>query len=343
MKTLTDAKSRDIAPDVLRGFALFGILVVNITSFAFGEIGLTGPLTAGTVNHISEFILVLFFQSKFFLIFSFLFGYSSNYIVKDEKRNLIRWIKRCFLLMILGLLHQQIWGGDILLTYGILGLLLLPFLLLKVKTLKIWVITFYLIFALPLSAEVFKAGAGLFLQGGFSFIAFLAGLTASKTQALKQGVEILNTRMMMWVGFTIGLSIQASLAYLFMHSFRDPDTNSWSFIFFIVAFFAASPILSMGYVGAILQIVRSGNWLVSQLRFAGRMSLTSYLMQSIIMKFIFSNWGFNLNLKLDLWIVLLMTIPIYVSQILISRLWFTRFNQGPVEKIVNLLTVSKPN
>ncbi len=60
--------------DVLRGFALFGILLINISTFA----GAAGPPGFGAFPSISDWIgsniLLFFVESKFFTLFSFLFG-----------------------------------------------------------------------------------------------------------------------------------------------------------------------------------------------------------------------------------------------------------------------------
>ena len=72
-------KQRDIAPDVLRGFALLGILVVNIQFMALSSAeGARGEWAFGLVNGSATFIIASIFTGKFYLLFSFLFGYSSN-------------------------------------------------------------------------------------------------------------------------------------------------------------------------------------------------------------------------------------------------------------------------
>jgi uncharacterized protein len=131
---------RDIAPDVLRGFALLGILVVNIQFMGLSSSeGARGEWTLGFANGSATFIIASIFAGKFYLIFSFLFGYSSNYIIRGERSNRTRWVKRCLALIVLGALHFTfLWHGDIIFIYGIFGLLLIPFFFRADKTLKIW-------------------------------------------------------------------------------------------------------------------------------------------------------------------------------------------------------------
>jgi uncharacterized protein len=131
---------RDIAPDVLRGFALLGILVVNIQFMGLnsGE-GARGEWTQGFANGSATFIIASIFAGKFYLLFSFLFGYSSNYIIRGDVANRKRWVKRCFSLIALGILHFTfLWHGDIIFMYGIFGLLLIPFFFRADRTLNIW-------------------------------------------------------------------------------------------------------------------------------------------------------------------------------------------------------------
>lgn len=113
--------------DGLRGFALFGILVVNIFVFH-------APYTYYSefygafegVNSIVVESVVFFFAGKFVFIYAFLFGYS--FWLQYEKMQASEqfekyWNKRMLILAIFGMLHVLLLSfGDILLPYAILGL-----------------------------------------------------------------------------------------------------------------------------------------------------------------------------------------------------------------------------
>jgi uncharacterized protein len=131
---------RDTAPDVLRGFALLGILVVNIQFMGLSsDQGAQGEWTQGFANGSATFLIAALFAGKFYLLFSFLFGYSSNYVIQNDRSNRARWIKRCFVLIALGALHFTfLWHGDIIFFYGLFGLLLTFFFFRTDRTLKIW-------------------------------------------------------------------------------------------------------------------------------------------------------------------------------------------------------------
>ena len=140
---------RDSFPDVLRGFALFGIAMVNIQFFSISTINgsesldLTQPESATVA-----FLVFALFQAKFYLLFSFLFGYSAHYVLKGEKSNRRRWIARAVGLVTLGLLHLTFFfHGDILFIYGVFALLITLLYFRKEKTLKVWAWVIYIITA----------------------------------------------------------------------------------------------------------------------------------------------------------------------------------------------------
>jgi uncharacterized protein len=140
---------RDSFPDILRGFALFGIAMVNIQFFSISTFGgaealdLTEPQAASVA-----FIVFALFQAKFYLLFSFLFGYSAHYVLKDEKSNTRTWIARSVGLVILGLIHLTFFfHGDILFLYGVFALLLTLLYFRREKTLKVWAWVIYSITA----------------------------------------------------------------------------------------------------------------------------------------------------------------------------------------------------
>lgn len=132
--------SRDLVPDVLRGFALLGILLVNLSFFSHDSFeGVAGSDVDGVGNQTATMIMVALFQGKFYLLFSFLFGYSSLYITKGEKGGRGRWVGRSVVLIVLGILHFTfLWHGDILFLYGVFGLLLVAFMFRSDKTLTVW-------------------------------------------------------------------------------------------------------------------------------------------------------------------------------------------------------------
>lgn len=143
-------KARDNFPDTLRGFALFGIAIVNIQFFSVSTFNGAEALDLSQPeNGTVAFVIWWLFQSKFYLLFSFLFGYSAHYVIKSEKSNRRRWIGRSIGLLLLGAIHLSFFfHGDILFLYGAFGLLLTAFYFLSDRALKIWSWIIYIFAAL---------------------------------------------------------------------------------------------------------------------------------------------------------------------------------------------------
>jgi uncharacterized protein len=141
--------------DVLRGFSLMGILIMNITDFAFGYSNYLYPLSTvkpvfhgphWKVNTILWFLRWIFAEGKMRALFSMLFGAG---VILLTERALSRgagiraadiFTRRNMWLVLFGMLHGYlIWSGDILFYYGLAALLFLfPFRNVRVKRLM-WV------------------------------------------------------------------------------------------------------------------------------------------------------------------------------------------------------------
>ena len=207
-------KQRDIAPDVLRGFALLGILVVNIQFMGLNsDQGARGELTQGFANGAATFLIAAFFTGKFYLLFSFLFGYSSNYVIRNDRSNRARWIKRCLVLIAFGALHFTfLWHGDIIFVYGLFGLLLTFFFFRADRTLKIWSrIVFFLstFFIVLIGALALMAEYLLDEDLGTSTVVSLDEILRSGTF-----LESIPARLEVWVlGIATGIFLQGGLAF----------------------------------------------------------------------------------------------------------------------------------
>lgn len=118
--------------DVMRGFAVLGILAVNVGFFAApwqASINPTlAPLAITDQTFWSWFVMHVFFEFKCITLFSILFG-ASLYMVGGERQDKTRGAvlrRRLFWLLIFGLIHALlIWYGDILVTYALTGVLVM--------------------------------------------------------------------------------------------------------------------------------------------------------------------------------------------------------------------------
>jgi uncharacterized protein len=126
------APRREPLVDALRGFALLGILVVNIASFSstYYGAGVPDPLALSVLERCASFVRTFVFETKFYLLFSFLFGYSFSLQMQSALRDgqgfAPRMARRLLGLWGLGLVHAVLlYHGDILATYAVIGVVML--------------------------------------------------------------------------------------------------------------------------------------------------------------------------------------------------------------------------
>jgi uncharacterized protein len=113
--------------DVLRGFAVLGILVMNIQSFAMVDPTYFNPTTSGDltgINLVVWWLSHLLVDSKFMAIFSMLFGagivLSCSRVERRGDRPARFHYRRTFGLLFFGVLHAYLlWSGDILFWYSL--------------------------------------------------------------------------------------------------------------------------------------------------------------------------------------------------------------------------------
>ncbi|MFO8000124.1 MAG: DUF418 domain-containing protein [Marinilabilia sp.] len=148
----TNAQDRVVILDVLRGFALLGILMVNMqwmnapVAVSFSSISLWESFP----DKLAEFLIRTLFESKFYVLFSLLFGYGFWLFLHKPSASPGQAVKiyvwRLVLLFFFGAAHVLLlWPGDILVWYALLGLLLVLFRNVSGKGLLKWVVVLLLI------------------------------------------------------------------------------------------------------------------------------------------------------------------------------------------------------
>jgi uncharacterized protein len=138
--------------DVLRGFAIFGILVVNMGAFGAPvyQYVTDVELFRGAADRAAQWMIRFLAQGKFYSLFSFLFGLGfSIQMMRAESRGasfMPLYRRRLLALLAIGLAHAfLIWFGDILVTYAVLGLLLPLFRRRSDRTLFVWSVVLMLL------------------------------------------------------------------------------------------------------------------------------------------------------------------------------------------------------
>ncbi|MEK4425710.1 DUF418 domain-containing protein [Solibacillus sp. FSL K6-1523] len=359
--------------DALRGFALIGILLANMLHFQFGSSGAEIIESANALNKVSYYFVKIVIEGSVYPIFGFVFGYVLIKMIESRENAELKYknivFRRAVGLSILGALHLTLlWEGDVLLTYGsTLFVLLLFFLKRRVKTYFVWGIILTAILGVgaffgsnfvqlmkPLTAaeimiyqegtyvEILTQRVGEIIGGGgiglvftlliiwiaFLIVSFLAvgpfvlfGMGMAKKDAFIQLEKGLQSYKKVALLVPVGLLLKGSIIF---------DTP-----FSLFMYSAGTYVLAIGYIALFA-------WLFNRYQtqmnhyFApiGKLSLTNYLMQTIICTTIFYGYGFGLFGKLGVFVGILLSIIIYGIQLKISQLYLKRFSIGPVEMIL---------
>lgn len=147
--------------DFVRGFALLGILLVNMSIFRDSIFGMAieNPTSEGFLSTIANGITYLLAEGKFYSLFSLLFGFGfSIFLLKEQTQHIqmeTAFKRRMLGLLGFGLVHAfLIWSGDILITYALLGFMLIAFKNVSVKGLVKWAISL-LVFIVAIQLLIF--------------------------------------------------------------------------------------------------------------------------------------------------------------------------------------------
>ncbi|CAM3913577.1 MULTISPECIES: DUF418 domain-containing protein [Tsukamurella] len=297
--------------DSLRGFALLGILLVNIVD-----------LVGTAQDAAGRSALDLLVQSRFVPIFTLLFG-ASLYLIADgaRRRGTAGWVPlvwRMAGLGVIGVLHSLVYDGDILRIYAAIGLFVIP---LVVWLSPRWVLLIGV--ALTIASFTLGAGAtdstpGLMLVGaGAAGIGVPARLERSPRAGL-------------WLA---GVGILAAVPLLLAYSSIGGDPR------YSVEGTRAGVAAAIVYIG-VLAIAWHWRPARAALRAVfeplGRMSLTNYVTASVIVV-VLKAVGV-LGPQTPLATVLAVAVAIIAAQSVGSRVWLSGLRYGPLEWVLRAVT-----
>lgn len=358
-QTLQTTLQRVQLVDVLRAFALFGILFIHsvdefLTTRSAEHLGMN------TVNSFLANSLEALIQDKFYIIFSFLFGWGFYVMHRSAKNKnkpfVARYLWRLAILLAIGTLHSLLYW-DILQIYAVVA----PFLLFCRNFGKKQL--------LVLSVLLFVAGTASFALRE-QLWATLVSMKEGGIPVPGKVVQYIVTGRFFMTAAMFALGLYAGKAKLFrnitahLHLFRILALWSGVIAFITIAglllnkHFAASPaehntsviasvlysvqIISLGcfYVSGLVLLYyreplqRVLNWLAP----LGKVSLTGYLTQSVFLQ-LFYNLGNGQALGLPT--AMAVTLLFYVTQVFFAHIWLTRFKMGPVEWLWRVFTYLK--
>lgn len=365
--------------DAARGFSIFGIFMVNVPAFhaPFFLYGGGELYWSSELDRIIQSFIDIFFQASFYTLFSFLFGFGMQIIVERLTRKQLKaniYLLRRFLVLIgFGLIHAFfIWHGDILLSYGIIGLLLFFFFKRVNKTLCYWA------FCLLLLPNLLYTGLLYLVRGKLDLVDQTAIDLAFKNYGSGSLVSIWQQNYQDWIyanGILGFIFLSFNLLPLFLLGMfvarkrwlHDIDKHKvvlkkiWIITFILFILFKAVPYLfgnpmwfSLlqdsvgGPASAIFYLVSitlafqriTLKKLLNPLTYVGRMSLSNYIFQSLFCFTLF--YGGGLYGHISPWGSVVIVIGVFTLQIFISKWWMKHYRYGPLEWVWRRLTYLQP-
>lgn len=338
--------------DSLRGFAIFGILVVNIIAFSLPkhDLNLISFQSSAWYNVFANWLSTHFFEGKFYILFSFLFGIGfSVQLSSIQKKNGNLWAfypRRLLILFLIGIIHSLLWWGDVLRLYAILGFGLLLLKDFSIKSLLILSALFLGLsaiiplfpnvfgeFASPNSDDVFKSLWFAFLHmAPTAFALFLLGRVVGKIGFFYQLEHKKSLILkMMAISAIVYLSLKAVL-FLFIEPYSQFETLPKT-----ISDMAFTTI----YIGilCLLSINDKARYYLTPLSNVGKMALTNYVMQTLFCVVFFKLTG--LAGQLQMGALLLISIIIFAIQMAYSHWWLKYFHYGILEWLWRSMTYGK--
>ena len=379
--------------DILRGFALFGILWMNMPRGGQG----------GLVSSVANWMCTFLAQGKFITIFGFLFGtgFALQWIrsAKQGRGIVALWLRRLLVLFLIGVCHCVfVWDGDILTDYALFGAYLLAVHRLPQKAILVLAVVVYATFLVSDevaftrriaretgAVEASRIDPARLRERRKRMLAREAAYyaTVSYPQLVRDNWDDLRTRFggrwriflpgHVFVLFLLGLwsgrrgilqdsrsharflrrfvfwGLPAALTLCFGQSLHETLISgghiSWlGGSALRIGGDIGQRVLGLTYAAAILLLLQSEQWCprLTQLKWAGRMALTNYLMQSVAFNAVAYGYGLGMYSKITDAIALLYSVVFFVAQVWLSRWWLTRYRFGPVEWLWRSLTYGRP-
>ncbi|MEH7073072.1 DUF418 domain-containing protein [Neobacillus drentensis] len=313
--------------DYLRGFALLGIILVNILPLLSVRLPTSETSDAAYLR-----FLYLFVEGRFYTIFTFLFGVGFYIFITRASmkgcNGYVLFLRRIFVLFLMGIIHVQFHQGEALTVYAIGGLIILPF----YRANRVVNLVFGTAMLLVLA---------FFAEKMFMVVPLmLLGIAAGQYRLFERLSEHWK-QVALFTGIMFFLTI-GGLIYQYQHApFFFGDGSEENLIHtqrFLHIGIMIGPVVSAFYVGVLILLLKIPivRKVLSPLKSYGRMALTNYLTQTLLILAA----GRLLHLAHHLTYIqsLYLCVAIYVIQLCFSAIWLRYFKYGPLEWTWRLLT-----
>ncbi|KMK74648.1 hypothetical protein AB990_19320 [Alkalihalobacillus pseudalcaliphilus] len=346
------------------------------------------PLTE--VDQWLRIVLDIFIETKFFSIFSILFGVGFYIFIERAKEKGLNhytlYIRRLLFLALIGFLHIVfLWYGDILLTYAVGGFLLLLFSRLGKKSLQVIISILTLLLVLLLSIPFFSSPEHILkemetinsnqeivqtaiytyqeadylelvefrienelipIMQNLPFSAlpalymFLLGFYIAKKNiftSFKQNKKLIKKAWL--ISLCISLMLSAFIILLHVDAFNFGMTVNHVYLQNVITLSGLSG--SIFYMSTFMIILKNKKFyrMFSPFKYVGRMALTNYICQTILALFIIQSFQIYGDIHLRLGMII--SIFIFIAQVVVSFYWLRLFRYGPLEWIWRNVTYGK--
>lgn len=376
--SLTSSNRRVHDVDALRGFALLGIFVVNITFMASAYPGnlVDDPSFSSPVDDAARFIVALLFSMKFYLLFSFLFGYSFVLQMEAAQRAgsafVPRMLRRIFGLFLLGGVHiVLLYGGDVLTTYAVVALILLAMhrvrdvvALRTAGAIYAFVVLSLIVSAVFLDRSAFMPSHEEGLRNASEQTQLLLGGPADIVQHHLSGLDLLVVQAASLQGPTalamFLLGMLAARRGLFSHLPERTRLLTWVQVvgfpvgvgggiayallgadtntFATAVSVVTAPFLTAAYVATLVRLMGRKSRIREILAPVGRIALTNYLGQSVVGVVLFTGVGLGAAGRASPLVLILTAFVVFAGSVVASTWWLRNHRYGPAEYLLRWFT-----
>lgn len=361
--------------DAIRGLGVLGIFFLNIYFMGNSFFGYAPHEVQPTSDIILLIFSNFFLEGRFFSLFAMIFGvgmliqYQRKQMRMDtattiQRNNRIKC--RLYWLIAFGVMHAIfIFPGDILLSYGVSGLLAFRYISLSADELIRKAKWFIFLSLIPIALISLMPDDQVYSRDSAFFIEQLAAWTGSYQQQLTLHLTMFAYMLavipltLMW--YITGLMLLGMALYK-RNIFVDGLDNKtlWQCVFWAITLASLDSILSLSgnqmlesmsdlllwfsaiataliYIHIIVKFCKNTPHRLKLLQNVGRMAFSLYILQSIVgillLRYIAPDWLYSLDRIGYVSIAIIYS----VFQLLLADVYLRKFNQGPLEKLWRVL------